>query len=450
VRAGLARQALRRHRWSFLGPVVTQCVAALVLSMMFMTGASLEAARLDAAEERLVVATDIRSATGVFAGIAVYLSILMVGVTMNSAIARQRRDIALLRAIGATPGQIRRSVAVQAAAVAVPAAVLGSLLGLVAGRMWVAALVSHGVLPDAVRFAPNMALLPLAVGIVVATSVPGGLVAAIRPARVRPATALTEAAAGPPRGVAVRTVLGLVLVGVGVVLSVVLAIAAPKQADDAGFFVILALCVGVGLLGPVALRVAAWVAGPLLRLVGGSGRLALDNVTVLSRALSGALIPLVLAVAFAAVKVAAHTTAAHATGEADPAGAVWMDYSGTAIYATFAAVAALNTLLTVTVGRHRDLAVTRLVGATRQRLLGVVICEAVVVVVTALALAAFVAAVTLVPLLHSSVDTWLPYVPTPYLAAAVVATAAVVAAGTVAPAAVLTRRPAIEVVEAQE
>jgi len=447
VRAGLARQALRRHRWSFLGPVATQCLAGVVLSMMFMTGASLDAATLDAAAERLVTATDIRSTTGAFAGIAVYLSILMVGVTMNAAIVRQRREIALLRAVGATPGQIRRSVAVQAAATAIPASALGALLGLAAGWAWLGALVAHGVLPDAVGFTPNLAMLPVVVGIVVATSVPGGLIAAIRPARVRPATALTEAAARPPAA-RVRTALGLLLVGVGVVLSVVLAAAFADQAADAGFFVILALCVGVGLLGPVVLRAAAWVIGPALQLAGGSGRLALDNVAVLSRALSGALIPLVLAVAFAGVKVAAHTTAAHVTGESDPAWSVWMDYSGTAIYAGFAAVAALNTLLTVTVGRHRDLAITQLAGATRQRLVGVVICEAVIVVVTALALAAFVAAVTLVPLLASELNTWLPYVPAPYLVAGLVGTAAVVAAGTVAPAAVLTRRPAIEAVEA--
>lgn len=447
MRAGLARQALRRHRWSFLGPVATQCLAALVLSMMFATGASLDAATLDAAAERLVTTTDMRSTTGVFAGIAVYLSILMVGVTMNAAIARQRRDIALLRAVGATPGQIRRSVALQAAAVALPASALGAVLGLAAGWAWVAALIAHGVLPDAVEFAPDIAMLPVVVGIVVATSIPGGLIAALRPARVCPATALTEAAARPT-GTPVRTVLGLLLVGVGVVLSVVLATAAPEQAADAGFLVILALCIGVGLLGPVVLRAAVRVVGPVLCLAGGSGRLALDNVAVLSRALSGALVPLVLAVAFAGVKVAAHTTAAHVSGEDEPAWSLWTDYSGTAIYAGFAAVAALNTLLTVTVGRHRDLAVTQLAGATRQRLIGVVICEAVIVVVTALALAAFVAAVTLVPLLVSELGTWLPYVPAPYLAAGVLGTAVVVAAGTVAPTAVLTRRPAIEAVEA--
>jgi putative ABC transport system permease protein len=102
----------------------------------------------------------------------------------------------------------------------------------------------------------------------------------------------------------------------------------------------------------------------------------------------------------------------------------------------------------VTVGRQRDFAVTQLAGATRQRVLGVVICEAVIVVVTALFLAAVVAIATLLPLLHTSLDTWMPYLPAPYLVAGALAAAGVVAAGTVAPAAVLTRRPAIELTEA--
>jgi putative ABC transport system permease protein len=448
MRAGLTRQALRRHRWSLLGPMATQCVAAMVVSAMVMTGTSLAAAPLDSAQRRAVEAADVPSATVAFALIAVYLSILLVGVTMSSAVAQQGRDIALLRAVGATPGQVRRSVALQAAVVAVPASVLGYLLGLVAGWAWVAALVQHRVLPGAVRFVPDPAVLPLVVGILVGTSVVGGLVAAIRPARVRPATALTETATGRPRGTAVRTALGLTMLAAGVVLSVVISRFSPDQANEAGFFVMLAMCVGVGMLGPVILRAAAWAAGPVLRLAGGPGQLALDNVTALSRALSGALIPLVLAIAFAAVKVASHTTAAHVTGIADPASALWLDYSGTAVYCAFAAVAALNTLITVLVGRRRDLALTQLAGATRQRVAAVSICEAVIVAATALVLAAGVAAVTLLPLLHTGLDTWLPYLPAPYLAAGVLATAGLVAAGTVAPAAVLTRRPAIEAAEA--
>jgi putative ABC transport system permease protein len=442
--AGLTRQALRRHRWSFLGPVTTQAVAAMVISSMVMTRTSLDAAPLDAAQRQALAATDITSATEVFVGISIYMSILMVGVTMSSAIARQGRDIALLRAVGATPGQVRRSVARQAAIVAVPASILGYLLGVVAGWLWVGALIDHSVLPPAVGFVPDPGVLPLVVGIAVATSVVGGLVAAIRPARVRPATGLTETATGRPHGTTARALVGLVLLAAGVVLSAVLFSVSPEQADDSGFVVMLAMCIGVGLLGPILLRGAARLARPVLRLAGGSGLLATDNLAARSRALSGALIPLVLAIAFAAVKLVSHTTATHLTNSAEPAEAAWLDYSGTTIYATFAAIAALNTLITVAVGRRREFAMTQLAGATRGRVLGVVVCEAVIVVVIALVLAAVVAAVTLLPLLYANLGTWVPYLPAPYLVAGVLATAAVVAAGTVAPAAVLTRRPAIE------
>jgi putative ABC transport system permease protein len=42
---------------------------------------------------------------------------------------------------------------------------------------------------------------------------------------------------------------------------------------------------------------------------------------------------------------------------------VWLDYSGTALYPAFAAVDALSTLMTVIIGRRRDLTVIQFAGA---------------------------------------------------------------------------------------
>ena len=119
----------------------------------------------------------------------------------------------------------------------------------------------------------------------------------------------------------------------------------PEQAADVAFFVILAECVGFGMLGPLVLRAVA----RLLRPYAGGGllRLALDDITTMTRALSGALVPLVLATAFAIVKIATHTTAAHVSGIADPPVDRWTDYSGTAVYCAFAGVAAFNCFVTV-------------------------------------------------------------------------------------------------------
>jgi putative ABC transport system permease protein len=446
--AGLTRQALLRHRWAFLGPFATQCLAATVITAMVTTTWSLSAATLSADERRALDATDISDAAAVFTGDAVYLSILMVGVTMTAAIARQARDIALLRAVGATPGRIRRSVARQAAVVAVPAAALGYVIGLGAGWLWLAALTDHGLVPATVHYVPAPAVLPMVVGIEVATSVVGALVAAVRPARVPPATALSETATNRPAGGRVRTSIGLVLFGGGAVLSAVVSSFDPEAAFDAALFVILSMCVGVGLLGPVLIGAAARLTRPLQRWIGGTGVLAGDTLLAQSRAFSTALIPLVLAGGFAGVKVAAHTTAEHVTGLVDPAADRWLDYSGTAIFAAFAAIGALNTLLTVSVGRQRDLALLRLAGATRARALAVWTCEAVTVLGTVLVLAAGVALATLAPITHTALDTWLPYLPASHVALGVLAGAAVVGAGTVLPAALLTRRPAIESLEA--
>jgi putative ABC transport system permease protein len=172
--------------------------------------------------------------------------------------------------------------------------------------------------------------------------------------------------------------------------------------------------------------------------------LAADSVAVRARALSAALVPLVLAVGFAAIKITAHTTAAHVRGIPDPAADVWLEYSGTAVYVAFAAVAAVNALVTLVVSRRSELAALRLAGATAGRVLAVLTCEAVVVTGTTLLAAAGVAAATLLPLLHGDLGTFLPYLPAGWLAAFVLGVFGLVALGMMAPAAVLLRRPAIE------
>jgi putative ABC transport system permease protein len=445
IGSGITMQALRRHRWAFLGPVAIQTTAAAVISAMIMTAWSINDLR-----HTVPVNPDIGDMTGVFIGVSVYMSILMVGVAMNLVIGGQARDIALLRAVGATPARIRRSAMLQAAIVAVPSSIAGYLLGTVFGAVWVSALRDHAIMPSRVVFHSDVAALFIVAAIEIGTSVLGALVASIRPARIKPAAAITDSATGRPRVGAIRTTLGLVLVCGGTVLAFVIANLDAANAGDAAFFVILALCIGVGMLGPIILKAAVVLTRPLTRALGGSGTIAADSVASMSRALSGALVPLVLAIGFAIVKVAMHTTAAHVTGTADAPADVWTDYAGTAIYGAFAGIAAMNTLITVMARRRRDLAVTRLAGADRRRLLGIVAVEAAIVLVTALVLACAVGGLTLAPMLHTQFHTWLPYLPPFYLAGGIALAAMVVAVGMLVPAAVLTRRRAIAVVGATE
>ncbi|MEU7800337.1 ABC transporter permease [Micromonospora arborensis] len=440
MNAGLTRQALRKQPWAFAGPFVTQCLAAALASGALGASSSMSGARLDPAARQALTESSLPEMAALFVVMSVYLTALIVGLTMMSSIARQGRDVALVRAVGATPGRVRRAVAAQAAAVAVPAALLGVPLGALLARAWLAGLTGHGVIPPGVTFHPSAAALPAALGITVGASLVGALVAAMRPARVRPAAALTETAVPQRRVSFVRTAIGVVLLAGGVLLSILIANGDPAKADGSSFFTMLAMCVGAGFVGPVLLRLTA----PLARLFGGTGALAADNLAVRSKALSGALVPLVLAIAFAMVKVVTHTTSVHVHGAPDSTAEVWTEYSGTAVYVAFAAVAAVNTLVTVLLARRRELAVTRLVGASRMRALAVVVCEALMVTVTALAVGTVVAMVTMVPMLHGMLGTWMPYLPPGQLTVGLVTVIGLVLLGTVVPALVAMRRPAVE------
>ena len=438
----MIRQALRRNPWSFLGPFSTQLLAAALVVAGLGITTSIDRSPMDAAARQALTESGLADIAILFVMIAIYLSIIIVGVTMAATITQQARDIALVRAIGATPGRVRRSVAAQAAIVAVPATLLGVPLGSVGGGAWINGVVTHDLAPATVTFHPHPAALPIALAVTVGTSLAGALIAAIRPSRMRPAAALAESAAPRRRIGVVRTAVGLVLVAGGSGLSIAIAGLDAETTDSLGLFVMLALCVGAGLLGPALLRVAA-LAG---RLFGDVGRMAGDTIAVRAKALSGALVPLTLAIAFTAVKVIMLKTTEHATGTAPPAADRWLEYSGTSVYAAFAAVAAVNTLVTVILARRRDLAITQLAGATRRRALAVVICEALLVTGTALVVGAAVAATTALPLLHTALGTWTPWVPGSWLLTGVLGTAALVLAGTALPAALAMRRPPIEVV----
>jgi putative ABC transport system permease protein len=424
MRAGLTRQALKANPYAFVGPFITQALAAALVV------GSLGAQRSLAGTGD----SDVSDMAVAFLLLSIYLSILIVGVTMGASIGRQAADIALARTIGASPWQVRRAVVAQAMLVAIPATLAGAPLGSLAGRAWIGGLVTHGVIPASVRYLGHPAALPIAFAITIGTAVPGTLIAAVRPSRVRPAVALTEAAAPRPKIGVVRTVIGLALVAAGGVLSVLISRLDAQDAENEGFFVALAMCVGAGFLAPALLRAAS----PVVRLGGPVGRLAADHLAVRAKTYSGAMVPLTLAAAFAAVQVLLQTTPAHVTGVQPSADELWTDYTGTGVYAVFAAVAALNTLINTTVARRRDLAVTRLAGGTRGRVLGVVFCEALLVTGTSLVVAAGVAVITALPILHT---LWMP---ASYLVVGALLTVALVLAGTVVPAAAGMRRPAVE------
>ncbi|HSX30162.1 MAG TPA: ABC transporter permease [Candidatus Saccharimonadales bacterium] len=445
--SGITRQAMLRHRWTLIGPAITQMTGAAIIATMIAANSSISRS-LTPSQLQNVDLVDLRDATIVFLGISIYMLIIIVGVTMNLAMSRQMRDIALLRSIGASPGQVRRCLARQAAIIAAPAATIGFFLSLPVCHFWLELLRAHGALPQNVTYVATPIALPIVIGICLVTSVVGTLIAVIPASRRPPNTALVRASIGNLRISATRTIIGFLLVGAGISASIVLTKTSSEHAGDAALFVILAECIGMGMVAPLCIR---FVTKSLNALPSKHTlRLAVDDLDTITRSLSGALIPLILAVGFTAVKIGGFGTIMHSTHHHPAPEALWLEYSGTAVYGIFAAVAALNCLITISIARRRNLSVMQLAGARRSTLVSMAAIQTLIITGLGLAMAAIVALATLAPMMHQAAHTWVPYFSPATLTAGVGVTLGLVAAGLVLPTLMLTRKRPIAVLIAED
>ena len=160
----------------------------------------------------------IRVALVVFAGIALVVAVLSINNTFTITVAQRTRELALLRAVGASRRQVRRVVSAEAAVVGV----VSSIVGVVAG-LFVAGLLKG--LFDAIGFslpAGGLTIRPLSITAGVVVGIAATVIAARSPARrashVSPLAALRDAAAEPAsisrRRVAVGVAFGALGVGV--------------------------------------------------------------------------------------------------------------------------------------------------------------------------------------------------------------------------------------------
>ncbi|MDG4864233.1 ABC transporter permease, partial [Streptomyces sp. T-3] len=205
----------------------------------------------------------------------------------------------------------------------------------------------------------------------------------------RPGAALGETAA-PGNGMTrARGIAAAVVLTGACALTVLMGIQGEKAAESVPI-VLLAMLVGVGLAGPLIGRAtAALLSGPLCRLAGIEGELAVANSRARARRLSAAITPVALMVSFALAKLTLLT----APGPMD-----WMEVFGTLLYVGFTALVAANTLVMVTLERVRELSLLRAVGAEDPQVVRTVLLEAVVTVVAALGTGIAAVCAALLPL----------------------------------------------------
>ena len=204
-------------------------------------------------------------------GIAGAVALFVVAGTFALAIAQRRRETAVLRALGATPRQVRRLIATEAFLLSVVASGLGLLAGGPLARAIVSVLADHGVVPAG--FEPGHSWIPLvaALGMGIGVAQVAVVAAARRAGRVRPAEALREVAVEHGRPGAVRTLAGVLSLGGGAAMALLF------DGEQAYAFSILAailLATGTALLGRWLLGLPAALLSRPLRLLGAPGLLA--------------------------------------------------------------------------------------------------------------------------------------------------------------------------------
>jgi putative ABC transport system permease protein len=210
-----------------------------------------------------------------FAGVALFVGSFIIWNTFSMQVAQRTRELALLRAIGATRRQVLRSILGEALVVGFVASLLGIAVGVAMARGLSALMTVFGFdLPSApVRIQGSTVLAGVLVGTVVT------VVAAVAPARratkVLPVEALRDSVPSARRFSPVRLTLGVVLFGAGVaaLLSALFA-SAPPLLIVVG---VVGAVFGVTALAPLIVGPMAVAIGAPLRRRGLPGELAQQN-----------------------------------------------------------------------------------------------------------------------------------------------------------------------------
>ncbi|MFH8485704.1 FtsX-like permease family protein [Streptomyces longisporoflavus] len=299
--------------------------AIAVLPAKGVTDAVLKARVADALGNRALVHTgDDRSAAegaelayaeelltglgGSFGGIATMVAMFTAAGTVALSVGQRAREYALLRAIGATPRQIRRTIATEALLVAPLAGAVGVLPGIALADWWFGQLKDRGAIPGALNLSVSFIPLVAAIGAAVVAALLSGYLAARRPSRIRPGQALAESSVERLRPGWIRTPLGIAAAVGGCVLAGIASSLTGDDAANVALGIVMLFMLAVALLGPLVARGCAALFGLPLRGAGASASLAAANSRTNARRMASAITPIVLAMAFSSTLVFMHTS----------------------------------------------------------------------------------------------------------------------------------------------
>jgi putative ABC transport system permease protein len=286
-----------------------------------------DARAVTAAQSNEDQAADIASQLGiittmllVFAALAVFVGSFVIYNTFRIIVAQRTRELALLRAIGATGGQVTRMVVIESLVVAMISSAIGVIGGVGLAILLQTAMNAAGFgLPDGpLTLLPRTVIIGMLVGVVV--TVIASILPAVRAARIPPVAAMqADLSATTRKSLHTRTIVGLSVTGVG---SLGVAIGLFGDIDN-GVWILavgaLTAFIGISVLAPIAARpFANFVGYPIRKVYKVAGDLAVENTrrqprrtaSTASALMIGVTLVVFVAILAASIKVSVGNTVA--------------------------------------------------------------------------------------------------------------------------------------------
>ncbi|NUT33765.1 MAG: ABC transporter permease [Hamadaea sp.] len=254
-----------------------------------------------------------------------FVTVFVVSSTFALAALHRRREIGLLRLVGATPRQIRRMITGEALVVGFAAALVGAALSLATAPLLGRFLVRSGLANQDLVVRP--AVLPLLVAVVtgVLVALAGAWSASRKAARTRPVEALRDAAVEKRPMSLTRWICAVLAAGGTGWLAVTTATASAEHRVDTALFTAMAAIVAATAFAPVVLGpLARLITLPLLRNRGAVGLLVRGETLAATRRTAATAAPVIATVGLAVLlsSMVATMREAYPLGEARELGGI--------------------------------------------------------------------------------------------------------------------------------
>ncbi|MGK3209197.1 FtsX-like permease family protein [Amycolatopsis sp. MEPSY49] len=233
---------------------------------------------------------------GVLTAFAVLVSIFGVASMLGLSIAQRQRDLALLRAVGATPRHLRRLISRETLLLAVVATALAYFPGRWLGGFVFDRLTERGIAAEGLAFRQGWIPTVAAMAMAILAALAGALGAGRRASRVKPAQALAEVSVEGGLIGRGRVLLAASLLAGGIAMTIVTiaVMSGPLTPATAAPAVIL-LAIGLAVLAPVLTKVTTFaVQWPVRALGGVTGQLAVLNARGRGGRMAAVLGPVIL------------------------------------------------------------------------------------------------------------------------------------------------------------